>query len=191
MTFPTLQGVVRGAVALYCQATWIDSLPLLDDIDGCASSTGEKREFVTWALFIFADAVMLILMLVKLCRHQRQLHNMTGISRLMVLNGVLYFSVLFMLAIPCIALSYINETEYTILSQIATNPTRILHSIFASRIILHIRQELAQTVGGDPFLMSTLEPISFRQRSQVDDTGDTGLSYEDSPHMSTTARSVA
>ncbi|KIJ65648.1 hypothetical protein HYDPIDRAFT_110782 [Hydnomerulius pinastri MD-312] len=66
MAFLTLQGVVCGAVALYFQATWIDSLPLLDDIDGCASSTGEKREFITWALFIFADAVMLILMLVKL-----------------------------------------------------------------------------------------------------------------------------
>ncbi|KAH7929179.1 hypothetical protein BV22DRAFT_1029806 [Leucogyrophana mollusca] len=154
--------VVEAAVftfAFYFTIMYVKSLAfsVIPDsvLSGCIS-TNEKNDniLVDWALFMGIESLSLLMMIVHAYPVVRQSRGitMTALYGVLLRDGIAYYVVLFALSV--VNLGFV-ASQTGALSMSFIIPTRVLHAVFATRIILHLRETGSEVGEGDAFTQST------------------------------------
>jgi len=125
-----------------------DGPPGIQKIGGCYATDGSKIIFVAYFLVIFQQTVILSLTLYKAIKVARLSRSrvVTALAR----YGVFYYIYIFLISIGNIIVPIAGPVD---LVDLLNTFQRVMHSILAARVLLHVRQILHQdfrsTVGTD------------------------------------------
>ncbi|KAG7091409.1 hypothetical protein E1B28_010446 [Marasmius oreades] len=135
-------------------------MPGLVQLRRCLILVRNKDVYVCWILLMIIDGAGFILMAIPGVKAYRSGGN-SNLIRAVYRDGVIYYALIFMVSLVNVIIILLLPPELVI---IISPFERVLHSILASRVILHIRRVALQdniqrddTFGG---MMTTIEFIS-------------------------------
>ncbi|KAH7929170.1 hypothetical protein BV22DRAFT_1192237 [Leucogyrophana mollusca] len=118
-------------------------------LGGCFDTTPRlgpsDMDVVVWSLFMVQGSLYLIMLIIHACLHFRQRCGMPASSlyKLLLRDGITYYAILLSLSAVNIAITATaNQTGFHSISLAA--PTRVLHAVLATRIVLRIRETATQ-----------------------------------------------
>ncbi|KAH7929204.1 hypothetical protein BV22DRAFT_1029838 [Leucogyrophana mollusca] len=166
----TVVGVASFTSVTYFIAMYVKSLAFVSVVrdsvlSGCiATSTKNDILLMPWSLFLGIESLLLLMMMVHaypVVKQNREI-TMTALYRVLLRDGIAYYVVLFALSV--VNLGFIaGSTSTEVFSTSFIIPTRVLHAVFATRIVLHLRETGSEVGEGDAFTQST--PIVFAPRA--------------------------
>jgi len=113
--------------------------PPFSGFQGCILAHAKRMGIVyIWVQVIIWDTLMLVLMLVPGIRAYRYSGANSALIKVVYRDGVVYYLFLFGLSFINILLVIFLPLPY---QHLLMTPERMLHSMFASRVILHIRAQ--------------------------------------------------
>ncbi|KAH7926616.1 hypothetical protein BV22DRAFT_345883 [Leucogyrophana mollusca] len=166
------------ATVIYVTFTYVKSLTFAPDFeDSCIPSQGGAILIADWIVFAIVQGVCFILMARKAYQVFKREQGSTNLYHTVLQDGVVYYAVIFLLSLLNVV---VVATQPEILDLLLTTPVRVIHSVVAGRIILHIRQ-VGAGGPGDAFTQppATLSALVFLNRtaevhggvSQADEQG--------------------
>jgi len=162
-----VHSVASFVAVSYSTSQYVKSLQfaVMPQFHGCFGIAASNILLVNWALFMVMESIYLSLMLANIYTVYKQHHSITDLYRVLLHDGVTYFAILFILS----ALNLIIVTTRTDLSSLLATPVRVIHSVLAARMLLHIRELGSRTSQADAFTQITMRSMDFAPR-QLPDT---------------------
>ncbi|KAH7925258.1 hypothetical protein BV22DRAFT_1119664 [Leucogyrophana mollusca] len=170
-----IHSITSFVVVSYSTYQYVKSLKftVMPEFHGCFGIAASSILMVNWALFMVMESIYLSLMLINVYIVYKRDQNITELYKVLLHDGVAYFAILFVLS----ALNLIIVTTQTELSSLLATPVRVIHSVLAARMVLHIREMGSRTTHGDAFTMATMRSMNFAPREYP----DTRLDDSDAP----------
>ncbi|KIJ62315.1 hypothetical protein HYDPIDRAFT_30570 [Hydnomerulius pinastri MD-312] len=157
------------AIALYGIAKYNASLKFVTGVGGCVVYDSENVLWIDWSVLMIMEAALLSMVLIKTYINYRRECKITKLTHVILRDGILYFALLFLLILLNLIISAV-ETKGIITMMAAGSvpsrarlidfgttfnhqlrPARILHAIFAVRMVLHFRKvDLDRAKDPDP-----------------------------------------
>ncbi|KAJ8090216.1 hypothetical protein PM082_018811 [Marasmius tenuissimus] len=141
--------VVLGVVYTGCFATIVfsnwkfiggiqfDEIPFpIPNWEGCFLTGSNNFQYLTWTMVMVYDTVTFILMMIPAVKAYRG-GGRPGVVRVIYQDGIKFFAILFLFSMVNIILITTDARHTYILTSIQ----RVLHSMIASRAIIHIRRQ--------------------------------------------------
>ncbi|KAH7918980.1 hypothetical protein BV22DRAFT_886399 [Leucogyrophana mollusca] len=127
---------VTLVTAVYVSAIFSKSFTLTPNIEGsCVPSQGGSI-LPSWIEFAIVQGVCLAFMARKAYQVFKQKQGSTDLYRIVVQDGIVYYAIIFGLSLMNVIIITTQPESLDLL----TTPVRVIHSVVAGRIILHIRQ---------------------------------------------------
>ncbi|KAF9240723.1 hypothetical protein BU15DRAFT_61382 [Melanogaster broomeanus] len=158
ITLPDIFNVRGGDVwySAICEIINLVSIQVLTGIDvgGCILYSTSKAQLISWGCLLFADFSLLALMVIKMWHDYRHIPQMPGIARIILGYG---------LSVANLVVAGQDTPGRAETLMMVNIPTRCLHSIFASRMFLHIREAGSNSIiaGEEAITLQTLKTIVF------------------------------
>jgi hypothetical protein len=140
--------------------------PPYPGFEGCLLTHTSMNIIFLWVNIMIWDTLMLVLMLVPGIQAYRGGGN-SALMKVVYRDGVIYYLYLFALSFVNILLAKILPIQYR---HLLISVERVLHPIFASRVLLHIRAQAG--AGDNPASWSggqtMLTQIGFHHRTETE-----------------------
>ncbi|KAH7929181.1 hypothetical protein BV22DRAFT_1029809 [Leucogyrophana mollusca] len=151
-------GVASFTFTCYFSVMWVQSLTfsvIHDSVLGGCIATSNKNGIllVPWSLFMCTESLLLLMMMVHaypVVRQNRE-NTTTALYRVLLRDGR---SSYLRLSLSVVNLGFIAGPTGALSTSFVV-PTRVLHAVFATRIILHLRETGSEVGEGDAFTQST------------------------------------
>ncbi|CAA7263750.1 unnamed protein product [Cyclocybe aegerita] len=143
--------IVTILLPILFAACWLPHIPILyfflnsykfavpppPPLFGCVAVAASEIVFVNWVLLLLWDTLVLLLMLIP-AFHAYSLNGTSALYYIIYTEGILYYFCIFAMSTINIVLLHIRSIaiEYRFMFVLMT---RFLHSLLASRVLLHIR----------------------------------------------------
>ncbi|KAJ8594313.1 hypothetical protein M405DRAFT_784766 [Rhizopogon salebrosus TDB-379] len=156
--FLFIQSFTTSVVGLYCNGIYGNSLTFFQDynLGGCFVLTSSKLVILAFCLSQLNQLTYLVLMVLKTYPTARSERRITHLSNVILQDGVFFYVMLSSLYVVVMIFLF----QPGIMSTVLTVPTRVCQSIFATRIILHIR-DADKRKTKDPFTSTAVRSLMF------------------------------
>ncbi|KAJ3515875.1 hypothetical protein NLJ89_g1487 [Agrocybe chaxingu] len=138
---------------------------------GCVTAAASQIIFINWVLLLLWDTLVLLLMLIP-AFHAYSLHGTSALYYIIYTEGILYYFCIFAMSTINIVLLHVQSIaiEYRFMFVLTT---RSLHSLLASRVLLHIRAAADQDAHPDIEVESISVAIDAPAASRNGQTSET------------------
>ncbi|KIJ65662.1 hypothetical protein HYDPIDRAFT_110801 [Hydnomerulius pinastri MD-312] len=154
------------------------------EIGGCILYSTSNSQIISWSLLLFTDFILLALVVAKMWHDYRNMAEMLGLAKTVLMCSISYFVVLLCLSIVNLVAAGQNRPGNAETLVMVNMPTRALHSILASRMFLHIREVGSRTIidGEESITLRTMKMIVFAPataRQEADDFDMAPLTFRE------------
>ncbi|OJA21613.1 hypothetical protein AZE42_01686 [Rhizopogon vesiculosus] len=177
------EAVISAVVELYTNAAYANSLTFFQgyNLGGCFVLTSNPIVLVACYLLLANQFTYLVLVVLKTYPTARSERTISRLSNVILQDGVLFYIMLFALVV--VNMVFLFQPGIT--STVLTVPSRVCQSIFATRIILHIRDvDKSKTI--DAFTSTAMRSLMFN-----DVLGQIEVEMEDQPVRMASAQNQA
>jgi len=134
--------------------------PSIRKISACYATDGSKILFVAYFLVIFQQTVILLLTIYKVIKVAR--HSRSRLIKALYRDGAFYYVYILLISIGNIIVPIAGPVN---LVDLLGTFQRVMHSVLAARVLLHVREMLHQDVG-----ITIGTSIEFAQWHSINDT---------------------